>query len=81
MKRKKNLERAIVLGLLLSTSVYGTAWAEEPITDQNHTNYVDGKYDNDVIIENTIETEAAIKLENEKNVNINLNTPDKYSII
>lgn len=28
MKGKKNLERAIVLGLLLSTSVYGTAWAE-----------------------------------------------------
>lgn len=29
MKRKKNLERAIVLGLILSTGVYGTAWAEE----------------------------------------------------
>lgn len=29
MKRRKNLERAIVLGLLLSTSVYGSAWAEE----------------------------------------------------
>ena len=28
MKRRKNLERAIVLGLLLSTSVYGSAWAE-----------------------------------------------------
>ena len=27
MKGKKNLEKAIVLGLLLSTSVYGTAWA------------------------------------------------------
>ena len=29
MKRKKNLERAIILGLILSTSVYGSAWAEE----------------------------------------------------
>ena len=29
MKRRKNLERAIVLGLLLSTSVYGSAWAED----------------------------------------------------
>ncbi len=29
MKRRKNLERAIVLGLLLSTSVYGSAWAME----------------------------------------------------
>ena len=27
MKRRKNLERAVVLGLLLSTSVYGSAWA------------------------------------------------------
>ena len=27
MKGKKNLEKAIVMGLLLSTSVYGTAWA------------------------------------------------------
>ena len=29
MKRKKNLERAIILGLILSTGVYGTAWAAE----------------------------------------------------
>ena len=35
MKRRKNLERAVILGLLLSTSIYGSAWAEEsgPITD------------------------------------------------
>ena len=29
MMRRKNLERAIVLGLLLSTSVYGSAWAKD----------------------------------------------------
>lgn len=29
MKRSKNLERAIVLGLILSTGVYGSAWAYE----------------------------------------------------
>ena len=29
MKGKKYLEKAIVMGLLLSTSVYGTAWARE----------------------------------------------------
>ena len=29
MARKKNLERAIVLGLILSTSIYGSAWAVE----------------------------------------------------
>lgn len=28
MKGKKNLERAIILGLILSTGVYGTAWAK-----------------------------------------------------
>lgn len=27
MKKRNNLERAVVLGLLLSTSVYGSAWA------------------------------------------------------
>ena len=30
--RRKNLERAIVLGLLLSTSVYGSAWADKTYT-------------------------------------------------
>lgn len=35
MKRRKNLERAIVLGLILSTGVYGSAWAE--ITGQIQT--------------------------------------------
>lgn len=29
MKGKKNLERAIILGLILSTGVYGSAWAED----------------------------------------------------
>ena len=29
MRRRKNLERAIVLGLLLSTSVYGNVWAAD----------------------------------------------------
>ena len=29
MKGKKNLEKAIVMGLLLSTSVYGTAWGAD----------------------------------------------------
>ena len=34
MKKRKNLERAVILGVLLSTSVYGSAWAEPvDITD------------------------------------------------
>lgn len=32
MARKKNLERAIILGLILSTGVYGSAWAEDEIS-------------------------------------------------
>lgn len=32
MGRKKNLERVIVLGLILSTGVYGSAWAAEVTT-------------------------------------------------
>ena len=32
MMRRKNLERAIVLGLLLSTGVYGSAWADKTYT-------------------------------------------------
>ena len=35
MKRRKNLERAVILGLLLSTSVYSSAWAEGRIFSDN----------------------------------------------
>lgn len=40
MKGKKNLERAIVLGLILSTGVYGSAWAAtvNPIQNSNYNN-------------------------------------------
>ena len=49
MKRRKNLERAIVLGLILSTGVYGTAWADAiTINDGTSTDIsvdaVDGEY-------------------------------------
>lgn len=37
MKRRKNLEKAIVLGLLLSTSVYGTAWAGYNVSEDGKT--------------------------------------------
>lgn len=55
MKGKKNLEKAIVMGLLLSTSVYGTAWGadigdaagsisdnEKTLTVTNEKVYYDG---------------------------------------
>ena len=41
MKRRKNLERAIVLGLLLSTSVYGSAWAEDGIFENGFNKVVE----------------------------------------
>ena len=81
MKRRKNLERAIVLGLLLSTSVYGSAWAEEitltgPITGAFGAQiFKDG-----VIITNNNSAESAIKLENEKNVYIKIGSEEGYSI-
>ena len=36
MRRRKNLERAVVLGLLLSTSVYGSVWAADNIDGTNN---------------------------------------------
>lgn len=56
MKGKKNLERAIVLGLLLSTSVYGSAWADPAINDDT----VDSQpqYKDSVTIEGDANTSA-----------------------
>lgn len=33
----KNLERAVILGLILSAGVYGTAWAEYEVSDDGNT--------------------------------------------
>ena len=46
MARKKNLERAIILGLILSTGVYGSAWAES-IRDSIINSDVNINIDND----------------------------------
>ena len=73
MKRRKNLERAIVLGLLLSTSVYGNAWAET-LTDD----IIDAT--NDVLVNNDNETTAAIVI-NEDVDSITVSTKDnEYNI-
>ena len=55
MKGKKNLERAIILGLILSTGVYGSAWAEVPITENSTIN---SPYTGDVIFEGNNNTSA-----------------------
>lgn len=36
MKRKRNLEKAVILGLILSTGFYGTVWAETFINGLNY---------------------------------------------
>lgn len=55
MARKKNLERAIILGLILSTGVYGSAWAETPITEDNASN---SSYTGDVTFQGDNDTSA-----------------------
>lgn len=55
MARKKNLERAIILGLILSTGVYGSVWAEVPITENSTIN---SPYTGDVIFEGNNNTSA-----------------------
>ena len=67
MKRRKNLERAVILGLLLSTSVYGSAWAETE--EINHiTDSFNGEYSTSVIVKDDSNT-SAIEI-NDKEVSI-----------
>ena len=75
MKRRKNLERAVVLGLLLSTSVYGSVWAEN-ITDSETRNPSNA----DILVDNEDATQGAIQLEGKTDVVISLSTDEGYSI-
>ena len=74
--RRKNLERAVVLGLLLSTSVYGSVWAENmgPVDDNTVLKPV---YNEDVVIDSG--TSNAIEIINaetdQKEINIITNEP------
>ena len=52
MARKKNLERAVVLGLILSTGVYGNAWATNVPAISNSSRDYDVK-DNVIVKANT----------------------------
>lgn len=72
MIRKRNLERAIVLGLILSTGVYGSAWAEyKQLPD-------DGQWEG---IMNTNGEGVTIKKSGEFNsINVNATgVPDDYN--
>ena len=56
MMRRKNLERAVILGLLLSTSVYGSALAAEEVTTAEFVKgqYTDGTPIDGVSINNNV---------------------------
>lgn len=82
MARKKNLERAIVLGLILSTGVYGSAWAEGSINNDYDKQFpssvtIEGG-DNTSAIEITDKT-VKITTTNKSDGNITLNS-GKYGI-
>lgn len=75
MKGKKNLERAIILGLILSTGIYGSAWAEtiRPISDTYNKSF-----ETSVTIEGNDDT-SAIEI-NDKNVSITTTNKDDGTI-
>ena len=66
MKRRKNLERAVVLGLLLSTSVYGSVTAEHwlapvYVPGANYIVLPGVAWDPEVVIENGAEAAHGVK--------------------
>ena len=75
MKRRKNLERAIVLGLILSTGVYGTAWAEELSNVENGGIFVGYENRNGSTTVNRYNEDFIQNIEN-KNIEVN-----KFGII
>lgn len=82
MARKKNLERAIILGLILSTGVYGSAWAAtvNPIQNSNYNNYdnAGNPFSESVIVNANTDGEkdsiGNIVLRNENNYNVIIST-------
>ena len=79
--RRKNLERAIVLGLLLSTSVYGSAWAEaiDPIDNNNSNEYTDVVKDTSVEIVDG--SSGNIVLDNSEQHTVSITTNEEGSNI
>ena len=68
MKGKKNLERAIILGLILSTGVYGSAWAET-------SNGIKGSFTNKIpeesfIVSVGLDTAIELNKRDEQNITI-----------
>ena len=78
MKRRKNLERAVVLGLLLSTSVYGSVFAAPPDPINDRTNDLLDSYDTSVTFSGD-ETTSAIDITN-KDISIVTTNPNDGTI-
>lgn len=71
MIRERNLERAIVLGLVLSTGVCGSAWAYTQLPDDGHWEYIMNKNGEGVTIEKSGEFNS---------INVNATgVPDDYN--
>ena len=74
MMRRKNLERAVVLGLLLSTSVYGSAWAENTngITQSNFVKNENGEYEYSLEENINVQDKNAISINGKNNYILNV---------
>mgnify|MGYP000572878959 CR=1 FL=1 len=73
MKGKKNLERAIILGLILSTGVYGSAWAQD-------INAIEDSGDNSVNVTENYADNIVIADGNDGNIVLDGNTLNNVSI-
>ena len=73
MPRKKNLERAIILGLILSTGVYGSAWAQD-------INAIEDSGDNSVNVTENYADNIVIADGNDGNIVLDGNTLNNVSI-
>ena len=78
MKGKKNLERAIILGLILSTGVYGSVLAAPPQPIDDSTNDLLPSYDTSVTFVGDEDT-SAINIGN-KNISIVTTNPNNGTI-
>ncbi len=78
MRRRKNLERAVILGLLLSTSVYGSVFAGPPDPINDSTNDLLDSYDVSVTFSGD-ENTSAIYITN-KDIGIVTTNPNNGTI-
>lgn len=74
MKKRKSLERAVIIGLLLSTSVYGSAWAENILPTITEDSEIESMYSGNITVQGNADN-SAIEITN-KNIEINTEKND-----